>query len=238
MTQAPYGNHMRLDEEVSEASLTLPGSGTVNVDAVAKREKKKVFILVALFLVGIGVVAYQFLRAGGPQMASAQPLSASGDVSGGTDIEAVLGITDAAAKKEAFTVGRVEQLVKEFDTYAQSRQVPLKGLRTNPFRVAADSAKAAAKVAEQQSEVDAEAARQKQLQAVADNLKVSSVLVAGTRSLAVVNGQVCRVGDVVEGFRIDAIEADRVKLSADGFSLELKLFGDASAVPPSTKGYN
>jgi hypothetical protein len=251
MAQAPYGNHMRLDDEVDETSLPGPGEPGGPEDGTAGHDKRKVIVLLVLFLVGIGVVAYQFLRTSGPSVATAKAASASPDgaaaaAPAGTapvsDIDSViqqLGASSGSEQKEAFTVVRVEQLVKEFDTYVQSRQVPLPDLRVNPFQVTMDERPQETtqqKDGTKAAPADDEEARKEKLRAAAAGLKVSSILVSGKTSLVVINGNVYRVGDEVEGFKVDAIEANRVALSAQETSFELKLFDDAP-VPPGTRGH-
>jgi len=204
-----------------------------------------VIVLCALFLVGIGVVAYQFLRTSGPRQAAASPASsnaaspAGNHPGGASEIDAAIQELDGSAggeQQDAFTVVRVEHLVKEFDTYVQSRQVPLAGLRVNPFQVTkaepsleSTTQKGAPKV----PEVNEEEARKEKLRAAAAGLKVGSILVSGQSRLVVLNGNVYRVGDKVEGFSVDAIEANRVVLSAEEMSFELRLFDDAPALSGS-----
>jgi hypothetical protein len=158
-----------------------------------------------------------------------------------SDIDSViqqLGASSGGEQKEAYTVVRVEQLVKEFDTYVQSRQVPLADLRVNPFQVAMEARQQQVQEKEgaKATAADTEEARKEKLRAAAAGLKVGSILVSGQSSLAVINGNVCRAGDEVEGFRVDVIEANCVGLSAQGMSFELKLFDDAP-VPQGTKGH-
>jgi hypothetical protein len=248
MAQAPYDNHMRLDDEVDETALPGPGEPEVTENATASRDRKKVIALLVLFLVGIGVVAYQFLRTSGPSVATAKAAPAGQDGTATpagaaplSDIDSViqqLGASSGGEQKEAYTVVRVEQLVKEFDTYVQSRQVPLADLRVNPFQVAMEARQQQVQEKEgaKATAADTEEARKEKLRAAAAGLKVGSILVSGQSSLAVINGNVCRAGDEVEGFRVDVIEANCVGLSAQGMSFELKLFDDAP-VPQGTKGH-
>ncbi len=249
MAQAPYDNHMRLDGEVDETALAGPGEPEVTENVTAGRDRKKVIFLLALFLIGIGVVAYQFLRTSGPSVATAKAAPAGQDGTAtpagaaplSEDIDSVvqqLGASSGGEQEEAYTVVRVEQLVKGFDTYVQSRQVPLTDLRVNPFQVAMEARQQQVQEKEgaKATAADTEEARKEKLRAAAAGLKVGSILVSGKASLAVINGNVCRAGDEVEGFRVDVIEANRVGLSAQGMSFELKLFDDAP-VPQGAKGH-
>ena len=54
-------------------------------------------------------------------------------------------------------------------------------------------------------------------------LVLGSIMVAGDKRWAVINGKLCSVGNTVSGCRVEAIEADRVRLSRDGETVDLLL---------------
>jgi hypothetical protein len=199
------------------------------------KDKKKVTILVVLAVVGAGIAAYQFLGGSNVKEAGAvTTMSGAAPLAESADVEAVLkGFdgTDTAGAND-LTVARVEELVKKFDGYVAERQVPLKDLRANPFAVAAaekaqpQTAEGLAMAQQQASASDpaAEArAKTQRVREAASRLVLGSVLVAGNSRLAMINGNLCRVGDTVEGFQVGAIEPDRVRVSAEGETVDVRL---------------
>jgi len=205
------------------------------------KDAKKVGILVVLLVVGGGVVAYQLTRGGGPKTAAAVTAAGApgGAASSVAEVESVLARLDAgpAAEGDELSVERVEALVKRFDTYVQERQVPLALLQANPFEVTvspdtqeqiATAAKAvvdekARQREEQEKQVQQEALAKQQRRDALSRLKVGSILITDSQRLALVDGKIRRVGDEVQGFRLEAIEPDRVTLSFDGETADLCL---------------
>ena len=213
-----------------------------------KSDKTKSVILAVLAVVAIGVVAWQFLHAKGPQSAAAATtVDAAGAAapSGTSDIDAVLRKMNDPGDDEAkgFTVSRVEQLVKEFDTYVRHRQIAATDLRANPFQVVVEApppapveAKAPTKPVDD-GKAAAEDARKARLREAGARLKLGSILVSAQSRMAVINETVCVTGDVVEGFRVESIDCDRVVLSSEKYQVELKMF-DREADPPASKGHS
>jgi hypothetical protein len=231
-----FANDAGADVERGSPSLRPPPGGRSS----GFGDPKKVVILAVLGLAAAGVVGYQFLGKG-PSEAAAVTISAGGaaGAAAATDVESVLKRLDSGAPNatpggEGLTVDRVEQLVKRFDTYVQERQLPLDRLNVNPFEVVRtaevvveDTAKAKAK------EVRDEAAeRKKRVQEAASRLKLGSVMIVGPKRLAIVSGKLCRPGDAVEGFQVEAIDADSVTLSMEGEQITLALRQDGSTRKP------
>ncbi|MFO8014915.1 MAG: hypothetical protein R6X20_16630 [Phycisphaerae bacterium] len=199
-------------------------------------DTKKVLILGALGLVALAVVAYQFLGGSGPAPAEASPTkpeapsvapaaAAAVPDAGPADVSAAL---DRIGKggEDGLSVERVENMVSKFDTYVQERQIPLASLEVNPFQVVRGGGIEAQedKKARQQAnaEAEAEARRQRILQAAAE-LKLSTVLIAGSTRTAVIEGRLYHVGDVVEGMRVAKIERDNVTLAYEDQTVDLRL---------------
>jgi hypothetical protein len=65
---------------------------------------------------------------------------------------------------------------------------------------------------------------------------VTSVLIAPTRRIAVVNGKPLQLGDVVDGAEIVAIEPGTVRLRENGTELVLSLSRRASVREPIVQG--
>ncbi|MCX5682493.1 MAG: hypothetical protein NT049_02260 [Planctomycetota bacterium] len=221
-------------------------SGNSRSSGPGSAGKKKVILLVVLAVAAVGFAAYQFLGGASPKEAAA--VTTMGGVAAATDlsdVETALKGFDGAESGGAkdMTVARVEELVKKFDGYVAERQVPLKDLRSNPFMVAVEpkaekveaadsSAAPLAQTAAPDPAVEARAKTQR-IRESASRLVLGSVLVAGNSRLAMINGSFCRVGDAVEGFRVAAIEADRVRVSSEGETVDVCL---PMATKSSSKG--
>jgi len=230
----------RMSDSGLEATAPDRRPGRARAAGSGFQDKKKVVIVTVLAVVGLGVVAYQFLGGGSPKEAAAiTTLGGAVPVAGLQDIEATLKGFDGADTNGTrdFTVAQVEDLVKKFDGYVAERQVPLKDLRANPFAVAADAkAQAEAAAAHAQPETAAAAAdpaaevraKAQRVSDAASRLILGSVLVAGSNRLAMINGNFCRVGDVVEGFQVTAIESDKVRVTSEDVAVDVRL-------PMSTK---
>jgi hypothetical protein len=228
MLQKPeQEEQVRLGKEGIEA---VPKGGSAVKSGFG--DKKKVLVLAVLLTVGAGVAAYQFLGGSGPQVAAAVSAAApapGGQADGATNVDSVLEHLDAGPQNGAneaeqdLSVDRVEEIVNTFDTYVQTRQVPLEGLRVNPFAVVRIEAQQDAKEqAQADEEAEAEACRRRVVDA-ARALKVGSILIVGDERKAIVGGKLCQVGDTIEGFRVEAIDADCVRLSVEGETVELRL---------------
>jgi len=227
MLQAPeQEEQVRVGKEGIE---TVPEGGSAVKAGFG--DKKKVLALAVLLAVGAGVAAYQFLGGSGPKEAAAVSVSAPAPGSlpvNATDVERVLEHLDAGPQNEAgqdLSVDRVEEVVNTFDTYVQTRQVPLEGLRVNPFAVVLDESEQDAQEREQaQADEEAETeARRNQMVDAARALKVGSILIVGDERKAIVGGKLCQVGDTIKGFRVEAIGTDCVGLSVEGETVELRL---------------
>jgi len=194
-------------------------------------DTKKVAVLALLAVVAAGVIAYQFLGGSGPKQASAKPVG--GPKAGGAPPVSTVKAAVEKARQEAdpkagtstLSVDRVEELVREFDTYIQRRQVPLADLKTNPFavgEVVANAAAAKGPTPAEKAAADAEARRRKILQEAA-RLKLGAVLIAGDQRAAVIEGKLYHVGDEVAGLRLAGIEADHVVLTYENETVRLTL---------------
>jgi len=214
-------------------------------------DAKKVALLVGLAVAAAGVVAYQFTRGGGPQVAVASPPAAAGApdaavaVAAGApapppaEVDSVLQQIerpDAATGEEGLSLAQVEQLVKQFDGYVERRQVPLQSLLANPFEVRLPEPPkpqvalgAAAAKDEPTPAETAAAARKQQIHDAASRLALGSVLVTGQRRWATISGKLCRVGDAAEGFRVQAIEPDHVVLTCEDETVNLRLRPEAGS---------
>jgi hypothetical protein len=194
-------------------------------------DKKKVFILVALALAGAGIGAYQFLGGSGPAAGTpATAAAATTPAPGGAVLPATpaSGAPTADGKAgtlsgppiEDLSVARVEQLVKEFDGYVRAHQVALNRLHGNPFR--SKLAPVKPKVVVDAAGTSSPAPATPKMRP-APKLTLGSILVAGGKSMAMINGKLCSVGSTIAGCRVVSIETDRVILARDGETYEVQI---------------
>jgi hypothetical protein len=188
------------------------------------------------------------------------PAATGGSASGASSTPGRPGAEAADDKGEApstLSVAMVEDMAKRLDTYVQERQLSLIDLHVNPFQVtvtkeaatatgtaasltgkppAAGSDKPSDKPAASTggSAVGGGARGDKPAEkpTMIGRFTLGTVMTAGTKRLAIINGKLCRVGDIIEGCTVDAIEPGLVTLSRDGDTLDLTL----RTPPDSSKG--
>jgi hypothetical protein len=199
------------------------------------KDTKKIVILAVLMVVGGALAAYQFLGRG-PKQVTAVVTAAGTESPSGVDVDEILKRMEAppSGGGDAMSVARIEELVKKFDGYVQERQVPLQNLRANPFALRAPDgqpqpgevkagANPNARIIGRASAEEEAAARGRRVRDTASRLVLGSLLLASHSRMAVISGKLCRVGDAIEGFQVEAIESDRVRLSCEGETVDLVL---------------
>ena len=200
------------------------------------KDTKKIVILAVLMVVGGALAAYQFLGRG-PKQVTAVVTAAGTESPSGVDVDEILKRMEAppsGGSGDAMSVARIEELVKKFDGYVQERQVPLQNLRANPFALRAPDgqpqpgegkagANPNARIIGRASAEEEAAAKARRVRDTASRLVLGSLLLASHSRMAVISGKLCRVGDAVEGFQVEAIESDRVRLSCEGETVDLVL---------------
>jgi hypothetical protein len=199
------------------------------------RDTKKVVVLLALALVGAGIVGYQFIGGKSPQAATADtagtPLPVSALTGDPSNVDSVLNQLKAKSQDSTSVTG-VEELVRRFDTYVQDRQVPLNQLHINPFEVAipkaapapGEPASAATTLAAAEATQEAKIeSSKKRIRDLAASLTLGSVMLVGDRRMAVISGKLCTVGDHIGALQVERIESERVVLACDGEQVELRL---------------
>jgi hypothetical protein len=220
------------DESIRMTGNGLQASGESGGQAagLGLGDKKKVAVLALLFLAGAGVAAYQFLGSSGPAAATgtpptAAPTSAASAAASSTPAANAKagGSASDPANAENLSVDQIERLVKEFDGYVRARQVALTGLHANPFRVKAVSREPTPSAVAGGGTDAALEVPKLAMREPPPKLVLGSILVSPEKSLAMVNNQLCTIGSIVEGCRIDNIKPDRVVFSRNGDTYELML---------------
>lgn len=70
---------------------------------------------------------------------------------------------------------------------------------------------------------------------VAPELALSSILISSDRRVAVINGQILKRNELIQGARVVSIEPGRVLLDNEGEKIELFLLSDVKKVSGITK---
>ena len=197
----------------SSAGTSPQGAGPVgSPDAqefltVAANSKnvRRSTVLVAI-LVAIGLVCLLFMiRKSQPQAASAKQ-SANDE----TKIEAAIGRLTGIRSEMA---GRMDEIIQKFYEFSDVCQVRVGELVKNPFQVEGTmkGIKGGA-VAEIDPQAQAESIRRQKMQEQANTLKLLSIMRSDEGPSCMINDQILRQGDVLEGFTITQIGSTSVEL--------------------------
>jgi len=185
---------------------------TPSAEANGTRNTIAVFIACA---VTIGSL-YAFAVRHRPQEASAEEKAVDAQL----DLALAKLMVGANAKSDAATA--TDLLIQAFYDYPTHQQVSLDDLRTNPFRWAPKASMSV--TLGNNNEPDPRVIRMSQLDAMAGQLVLGSVIVGSGEAKCMINGQVLRVGDMVaETFTVDDIRGDGVVLMAAGSEFILQM---------------
>jgi hypothetical protein len=210
---------MREQESKNASERPVPGSGSpggsaadasgpqeyLTVAANSKSLRRSTMMVVVL--VGIGVVSLLLM------IRRSQPQAAVASVGGGdtTKIESAISRLTGVRSEMA---GRMDEIVKKFYEFSDVVQVKVNELVKNPFEVegfAKDLKNVA--ISEDPAE-QAELLRRQRIEQQAKTLKLVSIMRSAEQgTCCMINDQILRQGDVIEGFRIVEIANNTVTLA-------------------------
>jgi hypothetical protein len=181
--------------------------------AANSKSLRKSTILVAV-LVGIGLVCLLLMiRKSQPQAAAA----AAGK-NDQTKIEAAISRLTGVRSEMA---DRMDEIVQKFYEFSDVVQVKVNELAKNPFEVEGFMKEIKAEaVLDEDPQMQAERIRRQRLQQQANSLKLLSIMRSGQGDCCMINDQILRQGDLIEGFTISAIGSNSIELTwrPDGIS--------------------
>jgi len=187
----------------------LPGADTVGPQeyltvAANSQNLRRSTALVAV-LVGIGLVCLLLMiRKSQPQAASA------GEVQGDqTKIEAAISRLTGVRSEMA---DRMDEIVRKFYEFSDVVQVKVDELVKNPFEVEGFAKDLNTAATGNDPQVQAELIRRQRLQQQASTLKLLSIMRSDQGDCCMINDQILRAGEVIEGFRIARIGGNAVEL--------------------------
>lgn len=181
----------------------------------AKPANNALYLLLALVVVGAGVVLFMHMRAG-PKVAVASPEAANAKVTinqflsdGGKNITAMREL-----------LKNTEKIVQQFLDYPSTNQVKLEDLKTNPFRFAPP------KDAQDTSQADIakHAAQEKEAaKKTAQSLKIQTILVSGKTKAAMINNTMYTEGQEINSLTIEKITPSSIIVSSGPNKFEIKI---------------
>lgn len=183
------------------------------------------FIVLALAVLGGG--GYLFYKNGPGKAAAATPGAAvTSDAQ--KSIAEFLQVQGSDVSSIQKGLSNTERVVKQFNSYASMTQIPLAELSSNPFKAEIPETPAEPAATQPAPHAD-EAARAEALKKATDaaaNLRIESILIGKKAApSAMINGQFVRVGDKIEGFKVESIKPGVVLLTDGQFHFERHLQG-------------
>jgi len=172
-------------------------------------------LLLLGLLTTVGAATYLMCRHAAAETARADPAveAASGTINnflkGGAQEQYQLAVTQRDTEK----------IVSQFNNYPSARQVPLAGLRSDPFESAADTQPVT------MSQTDAERhaeERRKASETIVQGLKLESI-VYGSHSQCMINGRPYAPGQGNGVFTIDKIEPQSVWVQVGDLRVEIQM---------------
>lgn len=181
----------------------------------SKPRNNQLLVFVGLLAVGAGAMYFLYFKTG-PATAVASQEAIQADET----ISTFLNGGDNSIEKMEEMRRNTEKVVERFLNYPANTQVPLKDLRSNPFRMLADTDDGSAA-----SEAMAKARREEERQAVLKSvnaLKLDLILF-GSKPKCMINKAMYGEGDQVDGFSIEKITQANVIVRKDVFRFELTM---------------
>jgi hypothetical protein len=192
-------------EPGGEESMDSMGDGSAFMSGEEKKPAagKGVVVLLGLVLVGGG--GYFYMKQS-PQVADAAATQTD------DTINQFLSSGEQHVQMMKQMLNNSEKVVQRFRSYPEKTQVPLAGLRVNPFRAKPPGTD------EPTVKYDPKASREEieQLERkaaatdAAKKLRLQSIFSSGTTKACLMNGKLYRLGQEVDGFKIEEIDAKQV----------------------------
>lgn len=183
-----------------------PGAQEYLTVAANRQSLRRSTILVAI-LVAIGLVCLLFM------IRKSQPQAASAKQSGGDEKKIEAAISRLTGVRSEM-VDRMDEIVKKFYEFSDVFQVKVSELAKNPFQVEG-GVKAVPGVAAvpEDPQAQAEQVRREKMQQQAATLRLLSIMRSDIGHSCMINDEILRQGDIIEGFVISQIGNNFVELT-------------------------
>lgn len=217
-------------DEGSSFAAQIAGGG--DNEFIIPTQKKSVstgtIAFIAIAAVAGGGLWWMKQRTGGPAPAEAAGAEV---VAARQSIQQFLAGGTGSVTEMKTLLADSSQITEKFEAFNDNHQIPLDALKTNPFYLETTEKKPVVPVVDltrqQQEELarrEAERLRleQERLAKAASKLDVQTIFYGKTPT-ALIDGKICRVGQMLGEFTIIAIHPDRVEVEASGQKFDLKL---------------
>lgn len=217
----PQAESTSSDPAELQSALASQDEPGVYIESKKSKFSAGTLFLAALFVAGIGATYVMYLKAG--------PKAALATTAESKAASATISQFLSEGKKDIANMQTMladtEKVVQKFLQYPSHTQVPGSELQTNPFLFE----KATPNEPNEERQDSAAALMKKRDEAraaartEASKLKLTSVLVGTSENIAFISGKQIRLGDDVEGFKVESIASDSVVIARDGFRFKLTM---------------
>ena len=194
------------DESADSMDSMGDGSSAFMSGEEKKPANKGIVALLGLALLGGG--GYFYMKQG-PQTADAAATATDNTI---TDF---LNSGEQHVQMMQQMLNNSEKVVRRFRTYPEKTQIPLAGLKNNPFRLKPPTGDEPARPTD--SKMDREENDRLERKAAATDaakkLRLQSIFSSGSTKACLMNGKLYRLGQEVEGFKIEEIDPKHVVVS-------------------------
>ena len=128
-------------------------------------------------------------------------------------------ITELAGLKSDM-LGQMDDVVSKLHEFTDVEQVEVNELTKNPFKIEAFTPDMAEHSSLQNVGISAESLQREQMKRQAKELELQSIIQSGDGNCCMINGEILRIGDIVESFEVSQISQMQVTLTWLGHSGE------------------
>ena len=209
------GNSDMPAQQSKAAGETTPSDGTekpqeqqyLTVAAHKKRARKSTTLLAILFIAGLLCLGYMIKKS--------TPKAASGATDSTEDIQLEAAISRLTGVKSEM-INSMDTVVNKFYEFSDVLQVKVGELVKNPFKLELVTAKVEEpRVEIKVPEIDAEAAKQRQIRQEAKEMQLLSIMESDRGKCCMVGDKILYEGEYIKDFKVCQIGDSFVKLEWD-----------------------
>ena len=200
-----------------QTELMTGGEGEFVLAEAPRPRNKAMTVLLGAVLAGACVIYLMYFRAG-PQMASA---AGNQSERNSATISRFLEAGGENIKLMERMLRSTEKVVQQFRNYPSTTQVPLAGLKANPFRY--EPIKGADPAADEQLARKHRAEERAAVLKAVQELQLQSIMHGENRRACMINNTLYSEGQQVESFTIEKITPDSVIVKSGSYRFELKM---------------
>ena len=188
----------------------------LTVAAQGKRVRKSTTLLAVLFMIGL-LCLWLMIKKSTPKAASAAA-SKTEETLIETAITRLTGV-----KSQMFS--KMDEIVGKFYEFSEVPQVKVNELAKNPFELETFLANLKEKpgAEEKTNEIDAQMLWQQQMRQKSKGMQLWSIMQSNQENRCMIDDEILREGDSINGFEVRQIGDNFVKLESNGVEIVLKL---------------